>query len=519
MRGFGYLSVKTKGHSPIEGFEMKHNNSSLFSYFSLLGVTLLAAALLAGCGGGSDSSFTSGGSGSGAAVTGTVSTTLSDPPTCKGPLAPSDLQFDNVWVTITEVRIHLSDDAQDGSSGWQTLAELDPPLQIDLLSGTPGVCILSELGVANELPVGNYQQIRLHLLANDADPADGPDPNACESVGGFNCAQVSGGSLELLNLSSQANTGLKIPPGQIAGGGLQLEEGQAADINIEFDACSSIVEQGDGSLRLLPTLHAGEVSAADTINGTLVKVTGVDTTEPFTDVTGLVFLEQLDGDNIGRVILDQQTSPTGSFSLCPVSEGTYDLVAAAMDGSTTYNATITLGVDAGTAVGDIPMTPEGDTVPGEINGLVTTQNGGSGVPADIKLSPLQEVDSTFYTIPTFGSSNTMFVTDPNGDDGNPCPDSDTDCFRYTLFVPASDAQVGTFDAGGTTYAPADATADVEYQVLAEASVPDSEPVEPSCTPSSLTAVNDDSASPLVVTAGTPVTAETLAFTGCTEPAP
>lgn len=495
-------------------------STAFVTRLSLRAVALFAAlalvGLLAGCGGSSTPGDTTNTS-----TTGTIRTSLSDPPTCKGPLAPSDLKFDNVWVTITEVRAHISDAAEDSSNGWQTLAELNPPLQIDLLSAGASQCILSQLGVTSGLPAGTYQQIRLHLLANNA--TSGPAENACAGVGGWNCAQESGGPLKLLNLSSQANTGIKIPPGRIAGGALHLEAGQAADINIEFNACNSVVEQGNGDLRLLPTLHAGEVSSQDSLSGKLVKAVDAMNTEPFTDLTGIVFLEQVDSNNIGRVMMTLQTGADGSFGLCPVPMGTFDIVAAGMDGSgVTYNATILKGVSGGAALGDIPLTPEvdsgGGTGPGEINGLVTTQDTGmAATAADIKLSPLQAVDTAFYTIPTFGNSNLMFVTDPNGDNGAACPDAMTSCFRYTLFVPASDPQVGTFNAGGTTYAPANATPEVEYLILGEAFVPNTSGQTADCSPSSLTADEDDvtpTPNPLAVAAGTPVTAETLAFTGC-----
>jgi hypothetical protein len=170
-------------------------------------------------------------------------------------------------VTITLVRAHISDGAEDGDGEWVDLTELDPPMQIDLLNlgngdGNGGdECALATLGILDELPAGDYGQIRIHLLANDA--SEGPAENACEEAvdgDGWNCAQESLGDLKLLRLSSQANTGIKIPPGQLPDGGLSLEEGESANINIEFNACRSIVEQGNGRLRLKPTLHAGEGS-------------------------------------------------------------------------------------------------------------------------------------------------------------------------------------------------------------------------------------------------------------------
>src|SRR5262245_27511004 len=53
-----------------------------------------------GCGGG-------GGGGGVAATSGTVTTHLSDPPTCMAPTG----NLESVWVTITKVRAHLSSSA------------------------------------------------------------------------------------------------------------------------------------------------------------------------------------------------------------------------------------------------------------------------------------------------------------------------------------------------------------------------------------------------------------------------
>jgi hypothetical protein len=55
--------------------------------------------------------------------------------------------------------------------------------------------------------------------------------------------------------------------------GLMLEANQTADISILFNACLSVVEQGNGEFRKKPTLRAGEVTTADTIGGTVVEVT------------------------------------------------------------------------------------------------------------------------------------------------------------------------------------------------------------------------------------------------------
>ncbi|MBI2956543.1 MAG: DUF4382 domain-containing protein [Acidobacteria bacterium] len=488
------------------------NGTSVLPYLTGMALAVAVAGLLLSCGGG-----TSDDGGGVGAVTGTVTTTISDPPTCKGPMAPSDLQFNRVWVTVTKVRAHISDTAGDTASGWVDLVDLtNNPMQIDLLGGQAGQCILATLGSTMALPAGNYQQIRIHLLENN--PPGGtatPSPNNCASVNGFNCAELADGTLKLLELSSQANTGLKIPPGRIAGGRLMLEAGQSADINIEFNACNSIVEQGNGQLRLLPTLHAGEVSVADTISGRGVKRTD-GTLLP--NATIIVLAEQPDANNIDRVVLEQLADANlGTFSLCPLPAGNYDIVVAAMDGSgVTYNATITFNVPNGTSMGDIPLEPEPapTTSPGILQGQVTTTDPASmPTGADIKLAALQDAtpsggSARQVTIPLFGSSTPNVPTEVLMN----CP-MGTKCADYTLNVPASNPVVGTFSSGMmTTYAnPAAGT--VLYKVNARAFEPGT--TTPSCSPAEITQNLDAADMPLAVTAGMTTTVKNITFTGCT----
>ena len=63
-----------------------------------------------------------------------------------------------------------------------------------------------------------------------------------------------------LLLSSEAQTGIKIPSGQIAVGAFTIAAGQTKDLDIDFLTCVSIVQEGNGQYRLKPVLHAGEVS-------------------------------------------------------------------------------------------------------------------------------------------------------------------------------------------------------------------------------------------------------------------
>ena len=171
---------------------------------------------------------------------GTVNVSLSDPPSCM----PPNGHFEHVYVTVRSVQAHISATAGDDTGGWQELAPqlASAPMQIDLFSKANSNCVLAQLGSAS-LPVGSYQQIRLLLVSNS--PAAGapvPSPNACAG-NGFNCVLLDDGTIHELLLSSQDNTGLKIPPGQIVGGPIQVAAGQSVDLNIDFNACASIVRE------------------------------------------------------------------------------------------------------------------------------------------------------------------------------------------------------------------------------------------------------------------------------------
>lgn len=464
--------------------------------------TSVGLALLVSCGSGTSTSQS-------ATTTGTVATFLSDPPTCEAPNGP----FLNVWVTITKVSAHISTDAETNDSGWVDLVDLEStPRQIDLLNlGSPDstTCVLNQLGSTSGLPPGNYQQIRLHLLANDATGVEVTPQNNC-GPDAFNCVVTSGGPQPLL-LSSQAQTGLKIPPGQIAGGAITLEAGQSADINIEFNACSSVVMQGNQRFRLKPTLLAGAVSVETSESSISGRV--VDDTE--TAIPGaIVLLEQPDDDGIDRVVRSAVTGSGGQFNFCPLpdGDGPYDVVVAAStfdpDGgvTTTYNATVAFGVPVGTDLGDIPLVPEEvtngpSTFPATIEGEVTT----TVADAVVVVSALQEATANGttrdVTVPVFGAvSQPPSVTTA----GNTCPGDAAACATYSLEVPASNPSAGAFVDGSITFA--DPAADtVSYSVNGVAS---------SCTVSTPT-------SPILisvdVTAGsTAVVGTTMEFSGCGE---
>ena len=483
------------------------------AFFLAIGIlgALTAVCWMVGCNG-SSSTNNSGG---------TVTTSLSDPPVCQnssGPIGP----FTQVWVTVTKVTAHINSNAGPSDSGWVTLLDLSSsPKQIDLFSPVSTTCVLTELGSTSGLPPGDYQQIRLYLLDNTS--SSGPSPNNCGTGNGFNCVVNSSGTIEL-QLSSEAQTGLKIPSGQIAGGKFTITAGQATDLNINFDACSSIVAEGNGQFRLKPVLHAGEVSLNNnTIGGTVVDGTGAG-------ISGAtVLLEQPAGvtgitDMVDQVQYATTTDSSGNFFFCPVQgtpgTTTYDVVIAAQAGGAAYNPDIVFKVPVGTALGNLAMVSEGaGSSGGTLAGQITSKDA-TALAADVTLSPLVAAtpaggSEILVTIPWLSTNTTQaaaqpqnFMTQATANVVTPavaCP-TGTDCYNYQIVLPASAAQVGTFSGGSANLPPppASPTLTITYSLLAATS---------SCTTATPSPAVVNS---LVVTPGTTTPVSTaLAFTGCT----
>ena len=114
----------------------------------------------------------------------------------------------------------------------------------------------------------------------------------------------------------------------IAGGQFTVASGETKDLNIDFNACASLVVQ-KGQYRLKPVLHAGEVtlqSASTAISGTIIDNV---TQQAIAGGNTVVALEQ-NVNGIDRVIMETVPNSAGGFSFCPVLAGTYDLVATAI---------------------------------------------------------------------------------------------------------------------------------------------------------------------------------------------
>lgn len=439
----------------------------------------------------------------------TVKTTISDPAACQAPNG----EFAHVYVTVTDVEVSTNADAGPGDSSFVDLTptlKAGAPMQIDLLGQANNNCFLASLGSTTELPAGNYQQIRIMIAPDSA--AGSVTQNACGSFA--NCVVLSDGSTHDLALSSEAKTGLKIPAGQIEDGQFVVGTGQTEDLDVDFNTCSSIVQEGNGQYRLKPVLHAGEVSTTSTsINGTIVNS---KTNKPIVGGTVVVAVEQPDATGVDRVLMTTVADPvTGGFVFCPLATGSYDIVAVGVDGNgIAYSAGVETGLQPGNTAGNIPLVPSGTQA--TINGLVTSQNGAAtATAADVRVAALQQATASglMVTLPLLPSQN---ATDGEYEtaSASTCP-TGTDCSMYTVQVPAAWPNAGVYAATGATFTqstalPVNDTIDVRAE---------NTDATPDCSTSeikiNLTAqIGTTPQGPLALTPGGIVTAATAAFVGC-----
>ncbi len=215
---------------------------------------------------------------------GTLHVAMTDVPSCG---------FDHVFVTVNKVRVNSSSNAGDNDSGWTDIA-LPTPQKVDLLSLTNGV--LFDIGRA-PLPAGQYQQVRLVLNANQGNTL-------------ANSVVVSGTTNEVpLATPSATQSGFKIiQPFTVPANTL-------VDLILDFNACKSIVQQGNGSYSLKPVVTATLLTVSGTISGFV----------PAAQAGATVYAEQN-----GQIIRGTVADANGQFVLTPLVQsstgGTYDVV-------------------------------------------------------------------------------------------------------------------------------------------------------------------------------------------------
>ncbi len=244
------------------------------------------------------------------AAPGTASVSVTDAPACG---------FDAVNVTVNKVRIHQSDSASDNAAGWTEIT-LNPPRKINLLDlndPTQPNLALEHLGEA-PLPAGHYTQLRLVLVPNR-----NPNPPFENSV------VLSGTTTEVpLDTPSGVQSGIKLVHQ------FDVPSGQRVDLLLDFDACKSIVQRGNGTYALKPVIHVIpfvlngiEGFVAQSLLGSHVVVTAqmngevIRRTVP-NAVSGRFFLARLAAPANYDVVITADNRATAVISAVPINSAT-----------------------------------------------------------------------------------------------------------------------------------------------------------------------------------------------------
>jgi Domain of unknown function (DUF4382) len=239
---------------------------------------LLMAAFLVACGSSDD----------GGSAAGTMSVSLTDAPACG---------FDQVNVTVSKVRVHQSSSADDKAAGWTDIT-LDPPKKINLLDfNDPTKPIHVEPLGLTPLEPGHYTQLRLVLVPNT-----GSLPLA-------NSVVLSGTTDEIpLDTPSGVQSGIKLIHQ------FTVNSGQRVDLLLDFDACKSVLQTGNGKYKLKPMIKVIPF-VLNGINGFVDKT-----------LTNVRVSAQQNGNIVRETVMNTQT---GEFFLAHLDPGNYDVVITA----------------------------------------------------------------------------------------------------------------------------------------------------------------------------------------------
>ncbi|MEF3062855.1 DUF4382 domain-containing protein [Ralstonia solanacearum] len=333
---------------------------------ALAGV-LAAPFLITACGGGSDG---------GGAGTGTLHVSMTDAPACG---------FDHAYITVSKVRVHMSAQASDTDAGWTDVA-LAAPQKVDLLSLTNGV--LSDLG-QSALPTGQYQQVRLVLVANQGNTL-------------ANSVVPTGGTEQALDTPSATQSGIKIIQP------FTVQPNTLVDLVLDFNACRSIVQRGNGTYSLKPVVSATPTVVSGTISGFVAPA----------EAGATVLAEQN-----GQVIRGTVADSNGQFVLSP-------LVQSSTNGN--YDVVVVQTNRASGIVQSVPVTVSGTTIVSTSAAPITlpasTMHTASGTvtpaSATATLRALQTIGSLRYEI---GATN-----------------ANLDTGAYSLSLPAAAPMIGAY---------------------------------------------------------------------------
>ncbi len=248
---------------------------------------LLATVFAAGC--------SSGDGGSGTSNAGTASVSMTDAPACG---------YDEVNVTVSKVRIHQSDSADENAAGWTDIT-LNPARKINLLNlndPTQPNFALENLGETPLVP-GHYTQLRLVLVPNG-----GASPFA-------NSIVLSGQPGEIaVDTPSALQSGVKLIHQ------FDVASGKRVDLVLDFDACKSIVKRGNHTYALKPVVKVipFEMNGIEGFVHTSLLGSNVVVSA---QVNGVIVRSTVPNSSTGKFYLARLVAPGSS--------GTFDVVFTA----------------------------------------------------------------------------------------------------------------------------------------------------------------------------------------------
>lgn len=354
-----------------------------------LASALSGATLLAACGGsGGNSGGTAG------ANYGNLSVSMTDGPACG---------FDSVNVTVSKVRVNQSATASDTDSGWQDIT-LSPAKKIDLLSLRNG--ILMALGQTT-LPAGHYTQIRLVLADNTSTPL-------------ANSVVASGSTTEVaLDTPSAIQSGIKL------NNEFDVAANATADLVLDFDACKSIVSQGNSSRYLLkPVISVTPKATSGSIGGYLPR-----------DLSNAVVTVQQNGVLIKSTVPNPVSVLGAGTSVVPGA-----FVLSSVPAGTNYTVVITSDAHATTVITGVPVVAGADTLLSTGSGIVPPASAMATVSGTVSPASAQASLRALQTIATGG---------PTIEVGFKAVDAITGA--YTLTLPVGGVSLGAYSALPITF--------------------------------------------------------------------
>jgi Domain of unknown function (DUF4382) len=369
------------------------NHSKLFT--GLMG--FLLAVVVAGCG--SD--------GGGSTQPGVLGISLTDAPACG---------FDAVNVTVSKVRVHQSDNASENAAGWTDIT-LNPPRKINLLDLNDPTQPNRALESLGETPLepGHYTQLRLVLVPNSGGP---PFANSV-------ILSTPPNNEIALDTPSAIQTGIKLIHQFTVG------SGQRVDLLLDFDACKSIVQTGNGTYKLKPVIKV----IPFVLNGI----------EGFIDTALLnshvVVSAQMDGDIVRATV---PNTVTGKFFLAHLTAGTdvkYNVVITA-DGHATA---VISGVPVPTTTSITAVSTSGAPIP-VVTPPTLEASATHSISGTVTLSPLSPTNETVFVAAkqTLGSGSTVTVKSQVAVSEVDLQGNPTGNYPYALTLPIGAPSLGPY---------------------------------------------------------------------------